>query len=213
MATANFQLPCLTDQSPAAVALLMQTLARDIDAALTAQLASFNSFLNAPTAIAISTAPTTVGVLSTRTIIGSLTTQFTNYAIPTNPFGLTLAGGSLGFPNTATPTWYHVGGYARLQPTGAVTNNTLRQLVVTVSSLIIDPSGTTQLEQWEDQSYETNTAGEFLTVDGTVKIPANSYATADLSFVHTNAGSSVQATTGALLWLTRLGDDNPIGAA
>lgn len=213
MATANFQLPCLEDASPAAVALLMQTLALNIDATLTQQLAAFNAFLAAPTAIATSTLATSTASLNNPVIIANLATQFANYTIPVNPFGLTLAAGSLGFPNTVQPTWYHVGGYARLQPTGAVTNNTLRQLIVTVSSLIVDPSGATKLGQWEDQSYETNTTGDFLTVDGVVKVPANSFTTADLSFAHGNSGSSVQAFAGALLWLTRLGDDNAIGAS
>jgi hypothetical protein len=96
--------------------------------------------------------------------------------------------------------------------TGAVTANSLRKL--TVYALLTTTGPPVTLSSTSDQSFETNTAGEWLACSaGTFYLPAGRTVSIGVETLHANVASTVNNMAGARTWCHYTGSGVEIGSA
>lgn len=195
---------CLGPEEYSAVALAMQCNRDAVDAALTTDQTALNGYNNRPWVQMTSTAA--VSQLQT---LGEWVpfTSWYGWTIMTNTTtGNTVVGGG-GQGNTFLAGnfrtgWWNVGGYASYQPTGAVTANTRRQLILQISHSV-------QFNQVYDSvlntSFESGTSPDAMTVNDMVYLDNQFNYGFVLGFAHRNSGSSIQVNVGARIWANYLG--------
>lgn len=193
-------LACLHPEDYAALALYMQDQATAIDTALDSVSDSLDSARLRPGVLATSNANVAVasGVAGG---FGAMTVQYANFPVT---FGVSFT--------TPRAGWWQYGANVNMVATGAVTANSLRRL--TVSAVLTTGGPSVTLSTTADQSFETNTAGEWLACSaGTFYLPAGRTVTISTVTLHANAASTVNNMAGARTWCFFIGSGVEIGSA
>lgn len=195
-------LACLSDEDYAAIALYMQNQAQAIDTALDGISDSFDSVSLRPGVLMSSTANVAVasGVSGG---VGSSAVLYSNF---------TLASATSVSFTTPRSGWWQYGANVNMVATGAVTANSLRRL--TVSAVLSTTGPPVTLSSTSDQSFETNTAGEWLVCSGgTFYAAAGRTVSLGVVTLHANAASTVNNMAGARTWCFFTGSGVEIGSA
>lgn len=193
-------LACLGDEDYAALALYMQDQGTAVDTALDGVSDAFDSYLLRPGVLATSNANQAFASGSTGNL-GGTTVLYANFPV--------LAGITFITPRAG---WWQYGANVNMVATGAVTANSLRRL--TVSALLTSAGPATVLSTTSDQSFETNTAGEWLACSGgTFYAPAARTVSIRTETLHLNVASTVNNMAGARVWCYFIGSGVEIGSA
>jgi hypothetical protein len=196
----NHGLSCLGEEDYAATALYMQSQGLAIDSALDAISDSFDSSYLRPGVLASSNANQAFASGVTGNL-GAMTVIYNNFPVL----------GGVGFI-TPRAGWWQYGSNVNMVATGAVTANSLRRFTVRADMTTGGPPQT--LSTTADQSFETNTAGEWLACSaGTFYAPANRTITIRTETLHANAASTVNNMAGARTWCYFIGSGVEIGSA
>lgn len=192
---------CLGDEEYAAVALAMQADAQAVTDVTTADIAALDAYNNRPWLLATSTAAATIGQ---STVEPTFDTSFPGLAVISQTSGTVQQSGLSSFATNAVERagWYHVGGFATFQATGAVNTFTRRLLAV---QWFHAENGINFYEHAIQACYESNTGGDSMTVQGMFHADGAHSYTATLYFAHRNNSSTMQVNVGAKLWITYLG--------
>lgn len=202
-------LACLGDEDYAALALAMQHDALAIEASLDAVSDAFDTYYQRPYATAVTTG--TNGPVSSAGesvfTIGSWSLGNTNMAGATAP---TSVGLRLTIPRTG---WYSYQASANMVAAGAVTAFSRRTLIARASRRVATVN--TILDQVTWRTVDTNTAGEYLIVDGNAFFALAGWTIdVDSQWSHANAASNVSIPAGgARLTCFFLGSGVTIGSA
>lgn len=194
-------LVCLTDEDYSAVPLAMQADATAVTEATASQSASLTAYNNRPWLLATSTVAVTGAQSLTEP---SYNTSFPGLTVMTQTSGTVQQSGMASFTSSVPEPagWYHVGGFATFQATGAV--NTFTRRLLAVQWFHIE-NLTNVYETAIQTCYESNTGGDAMTVQGMFYADGVNSYTATLYFAHRNSSSTMQVNTGAKLWITYLG--------
>lgn len=195
----NHGLACLDPGDYAAIALYMQDQGIAIDAALDGISDDFDSFNLRPGFLSSSNANQAFASGVTGNF-GASTVLYSNFAVT----GIVMT--------TPRAGWWQYGANVNMVATGAVTANSLRKLTV---SAVLTTSGPPQtLSTTSDQSFETNTAGEWLACSaGTFYAAAGRTVSISAETLHANAASTVNNIAGARTWCFFIGSGVEIGSA
>jgi len=197
---------CLDGDDYSALPLALQADAKAINSTLSSDQAELDGYNNRPWTILTTTATTTIGQ-NTNEWTGDVASAYPGVSILGNGFtqqnfDLDI---SLFTVHAATDPagWYMAGGTATFQATGAVTANTRRELVL---EWAFGVNGITNYAPYIVNSiYESNTAGDALSVSGVFYADGTRNYFPDLMFNHKNAGSTMTVNAGARYFLAYLG--------
>lgn len=193
-------LACPGPEDYAALALYMQDQAIAIDTALDSISDSFDSARLRPGVLATSNANVAVASGVTGNF-GATTVQYNNFPVV---FGVSFI--------TPRAGWWQYGANVNMVATGAVTANSVRRL--TVSAVVATGGPSVTVSSTSDQSFETNTAGEWLACSaGTFYLPAGRTVTISPTTLHANAASTVNNMAGARVWCFFISPGIEIGSA
>jgi len=197
---------CLDGEDFSALPLALQVDALATNAALSSIQAGLDTYNNRPWSILTTTATTTLAQF-TNEWTGVVTSSYPGISILANGFtqqnfGLDLT--SFTISATLNPAgWYLVGGTCTFQATGAVTVNTRRDLILEWAFRV---NGVTNYAPYIVNSiYESNTAGDALSVAGMFYADGTKDYFFDLMFSHKNAGSTMTVNAGARYFVAYLG--------
>jgi hypothetical protein len=194
-------LSCLDDDDYAAIPLSLQSNAVAIDAALTADQASFNAYNNSPWIQIISTTVSSAyASLNVDYTLGGQVPGFSAFSGATVNTAFGLSPASLN--NVYPAGWWHVGGQATFQATGAVNTFTRRTLGVQLRHV---ERGISFYDVAIGTCYESNTGGDGISVSGLFFMDGVHTYFPDLIFAHRNTSSTMTVNAGARMWLTYLG--------
>lgn len=194
---------CLDGSDPAAIALIMQTDAETIDDTLTQVSDALTGYNNRGWALATTTSSYTLGQTAfdfvdgqglpgAPGLLGSSSESIQSFGISAPPF----------FSPALPAGWYLAGAYASFQATGAVTANSRRNLGLAWFSSTV---GTDAYEYAINMVYESNTAGDAMTVTGMFYADGVTEYQLDGFFWHNNAASTMQVNAGAKVWIAAAG--------
>jgi hypothetical protein len=203
-ATTDHGLLCPDGNEYAALVLAMQEDAQVVTANTTAQANALTTYNNRPWLLATSTSSTTTA--QTLSEFTNPNSSLPGSIVPVGPTtGIVTRSGLGTFVTTGTPDpqgWYHVGGWATFQATGAVNTFTRRTLAV---EWITTVNLVGVYDQAISTCYESNTGGDSLTVEGFFYADGIHQYTPQLVFAHRNSSSTMTVNTGAKMWITYLG--------
>jgi hypothetical protein len=197
-------LSCLDDFDPAAIPLSLQANAEAIDSTLAAIDSTLDGYNNRGWAVATTTSSYTIsqtasdfvdgdGLPGAPGILGSSAFTVQVFGLDTLPF----------FNSPVLPAgWYMAGAFASFQATGAVTANSRRNLGIEWFSTL---TGVDQHDYAINMVYESNTAGDSMTVQGLFHADGTTSYNVDAFFWHNNAGSTMQVNSGAKVWVAYAG--------
>lgn len=202
--TDRYGFPCPSEQDYGAIALAMQAMANKVEETALAQRAKYERFNEQPTSIWV-TFVDSANIPNTGTAspgwTNTASTHFFNYVI-TAGIGIT----TQGFPMSGI---YHIGWFINTTSVGAVTNDSFRQLIMTLRH--DTPTGEEIVANIDRRVQEENIAGgNFFGADAIIRIGSDfqNYSV-DAFFSHTN-GTDMVIETGATAWWTRLGSEDLI---
>lgn len=201
--TTEHGLVCLGPQEYAAAALAMQVDAQVITAVAAAQSSALTTYNNRPWLVATSTG----NIVTAQNVTDPTYTDtgFPGAVVMTLTSGSTVQQSRLTqFNGSGVPAagWYHVGGFATFQATGAVNTFTRRILAVQwFHSENLDSIAENVIQN----CYESNTGGDAATVQGMFYANGINDYTVTLYFAHRNSSSTMQVNSGAKMWVTYLG--------
>ena len=210
--TPNLRLPYPGDNDPGDGALDLQVLAEAVDAAATAQIAALRATINKPCRVAQLTAPTTGIPANSSTDIfntgGTWTIIYDSTGTAfTNPFDQR----GMGF----NPGIYHFGVNLIHQTTGAVTANSIRQIMLSAtipSDRTVFPATTTLLTSYSS-NYDPSSGAMTTSAEMEIYTPFPSVRTAVFAgtifgavFFHQNVASTVQLLANSYAYIFRAAD-------
>lgn len=197
-------LSCPTGENYAAIALQMQETALETESRLIGLEQMLRAANNRPTILQVSTAAITGLLLNVEGNIGPL-----GGGAFSTPFNNTGYAGNIDDPSQGLTTYlgdgmYEIGLYANLVASGAVTDNTYRMFTIAIDTL--DPTvvgGFRRRVKGELTLYETNTG---VGTDGVATLETRLTSQDQIRILakHGNTGSSVNASIGTWIWISKV---------
>lgn len=185
---------CPQPDNYAAIALQLQETALQAEECIYEVETALRAATNAQTLLYTLTAPVAAIPVNTLTRVGTSTgtawgnSDLLSWSTP------------LGFP----PGVWQIGAYVLATATGAVTVDSIRELFISVRGLTDPPAFPDKYTAVTTVTDPNTVTGVDITVSTTVVITERQMV--DFYFRHSNAGSSVTISAGALFWGTRISD-------
>lgn len=178
-------------------ALDLEVFAEAVDAKLTAAFANFRAVLNSKVKV--------VGMVANQTgFVNGVEDAIAFDNVLYDSTGL--AGTTAFFTEVG---YYRVGAFILSNPSAGVTVNSLRLTRLQFRQQLTIPFGTVVFEDWFTQSYESNTGGEYQTIEGLVRVPNVDSPGSFIRVLFTsfNAASTttvIGGTGGSLIWFSKV---------
>lgn len=206
-------LSCLTGPDMAAIALKMQQTAMEAEARIFELERRLRAAVNRPTIIQTSTAPITgivaapaaeqfVGPLGGGAFVTSFNNTGTSFNIDTGPTG--------GLGDQLGEGLYEIGLFCNLTASGAVTDNSVRYFRIEQNRpeptapdnrLIVHRVGYTLFESNTGVGVDCCLFGEF-------RIRPGDFVRFNVE--HANAGSTLTAPAGTIVWVSKISSSDPV---